>query len=299
MGGIAETVSSAALAEGLPCPICLGVARKTLSRHRERSLTQCLDCGGSFVSPQPSAAEIASHFQDTGATPDEDLERNFERNRERVLARVAQYIQGTRSPGSILDVGCATGFFLARFFGKTPWQASAIELSRHKARRAAQNGIRVFVGDIHAAKFGTGVFDVITVLDAFYYFPNPQRELAEFRRILKDGGLLVLELPWAKSRIWRRSVAEARLLPGSSRPLLETSDHLFYYTPKSIALLLERCGFQARARVTLPGNRQERVSRDLLWRLYGWFSRVLGIVSGSKLFLGPRFLVVAEKPPES
>jgi hypothetical protein len=50
--------------------------------------------------------------------------------------------------------------------------------------------------------------------------------------------------------------------------------------------------------VTLPGNRQERVSRDLLWRLYGWFSRVLGIVSGSKLFLGPRFLAVAEKTPE-
>jgi SAM-dependent methyltransferase len=238
------------------------------------------------------------HFQDTSATPDEDLEQNFERNRERVLARVAQYIQRAKLPGSILDVGCATGFFLARFFRQPPWQASAIELSRHKARRAAQNGIRVFVGDIHAAKFGAGVFDVITVLDAFYYFPNPQAELAEFRRILKDGGLLVLELPWANSRIWRRSVAKAGLLPGGSRPLLETSDHLFYYTPKSIALLLERCGFQVRARVTVPGNRQEDISRDLLWRLYSWFSRAIGILSGSKLFLGPRFLAVAEKTPE-
>jgi len=275
------------------CPLCLGSPPKILSRYREKSLNQCLACGITFVLPQPSPSDVAAHFQND---PDvDDLHRWFERNRERVLARVAKQIQSRKEQGKILDVGCATGLFLARFFPASRWETWAVELSPRKAQAAARNGICVQVGDIHRARFDECSFDVITVLDAFYYFPDPQSELRELHRILRNNGLLVLELPWAGSRIWRRSRILCWLLRDRQVPLLESSDHLFYYTPKSIGQLLHHSGFAVRTILPLPGNRQETMFRDLLYRGYSFFSMLLHTLSGSKCFLGPRFLVVAEK----
>ncbi|MGA8761254.1 MAG: hypothetical protein WB562_00035, partial [Candidatus Sulfotelmatobacter sp.] len=103
------------------------------------------------------------------------------------------------------------------------------------------------------------------------------------------------ELPWAGSRIWRRSRMLRWLLRDRPVPLLESSDHLFYYTPQSISRLLDRSGFRIQAVLALPGNRQETAFRDFLCRAYSFFSALMQIVSRSKCFLGPRFLVVAAK----
>lgn len=300
--GLAKVMFLTAGNHPVRCPLCLSTGQQTLFRYKNKGLNRCPACGGSYVVPQPSPKDVAAHFQNDhdAIQPHlirDDLRRRFERNRERVLARVAKEIQRRRERGRILDVGCATGLFLARFFPASRWQAWAVELSERKARTAAQNGIRVHAGDIHQAKFEERSFDVVTVLDAFYYFPDPQWELKEFHRLLRNNGLLVLELPWAGSRIWRRSSVLRWLLRDGQVPLLESSDHLFYYTPESISLLLERCGFQVRAILPLPGNRQETIFRDLLCRWYSFFSALLHILSRSKCFLGPRFLVVAEKLP--
>jgi hypothetical protein len=132
-------------------------------------------------------------------------------------------------------------------------------------------------------------------LDTFYYFPQPQSDLSVLRRVLKSDGLLVVELPLATSRIFRTSNWAGRLLSRTRRPLLESSDHLFYYTPKSISLLLRRCGFRIDAIVPLPGNKQESLLQDVLYKIYYLFSRALHFLSGSHIFLAPRFMVVAGK----
>ena len=300
--GVAEVVFLNAGNHPVRCPLCLSTGQQTLFRHKNKGLNRCPACGGSYVVPQPTPRDVAVHFQNDhhAIQPQliqDDLRRRFERNRERVLARVAKQIQHRRERGKILDVGCATGLFLARFFPASCWQNWAVELSARKAQAAAQRGIRVHAGDIHQAKFEERSFDVITVLDAFYYFPDPQAELKEFHRLLRNEGLLVLELPWAGSRIWRRSSMLRWLLRDGRVPLLESSDHLFYYTPQSISRLLDRCGFQMRAILPLPGNRQETIFRDFLCRVYSFFSALVHTLSRSKYFLGPRFLVVAEKPP--
>jgi hypothetical protein len=132
------------------------------------------------------------------------------------------------------------------------------------------------------------------VLDAFYYFSHPASELAEFRRVLKADGLLVLELPWANTRIWRRKLR--RKLPNGSRtPLLRSSDHLYYYTPHSVSLLLKMRGFAVETIRPLPANRQERSVRDFFGKTYSLFSQLLWRLSASKIFLGPRFIVTARK----
>jgi SAM-dependent methyltransferase len=279
------------------CPLCGSTELKTKLRHDQKRLQKCLRCGVLFVTPQPSPAALASHFQAGGLVTIDDFGAHFEVNRQPVLSRVVNYIRSRKDTGTILDVGCATGFFLAGLTKSSKWDAWGVELSRSAAQEARRCGIQVHVGDTRSAKFKDHSFDAITVLDAFYYFPNPESELAELGRILKEDGLLVLELPWANTRVWQRAAIIRRLLNGIHIPLLQSSDHLFYYTPKSVSLLLEQCGFRVQAIRPLPANRQVGWLRDFLWKTYGFISQLLWRLSAGIVFLGPRFLVVGGKTP--
>src|SRR5260221_6912582 len=86
------------------CPLCMGQEQKILSRHNGKSLRRCLNCEVAFVHPQPSSTDLAAHFEDARQTSHDDVESNFETNREEVLARVADYIYLRRPPGRIVDV---------------------------------------------------------------------------------------------------------------------------------------------------------------------------------------------------
>jgi SAM-dependent methyltransferase len=316
----AEPAIPASVPETSGCPICLGFHLKNISAYHGKQLKQCLDCRVCFVLPQPSPASVTAHFAEDRLERDyfedyrfeadrfeadrsenhhpageDHLTSKFETNREEVLSRVAACIQRQKKTGTILDVGCATGIFLAHFFQSPAWHAWGVELSPTAAARASSRGLKVCLGDTRTARFADSLFDVITVLDTFYYFPQPQVELSEFHRVLKGNGLLVLELPWAASRIWRTSAVLGRLLSHTRRPLLESSDHLYYYDPKSISLLLKRTGFRMQAIVPLPGNRQASRFLDAAYKTYSFLSSTAYSASASRLFLGPRFLVVAVK----
>lgn len=289
------SLSVASVIAGSPCcPLCGADRQRRLAEHNGRLLVKCQQCNVRYLFPQPDAQEVSLHFQEQDALDEEHLKRKFEVNRERVLSRVAQHIQHTRSGGAILDVGCATGLFLHRFFPRGEWESWGVDLSPNAVRSASEKGIQVHRGTVRSAQFAPNTFDVVTVLDAFYYFPQPEVELAEFRRILKNDGMVVLELPLATARIWRRSAVMARVDRGA-RPLLQSSDHLFYFTPKSISTLMSKCGFRVTAVVPLPGNRQSGTFRELAMQSYSYTMLLLARLSFSRLFLTPRFLVAAVK----
>jgi len=282
-------------AEDSGCPLCCGLGLKMLAAHKGKRLMNCAGCSASFVLPQPTSAALCAHFEKVPELSDATLEARFERNREQVLARVAGCIQSFKKWGRILDVGCATGFFLANFFSQTNWELCGVDLSPQAVEKALARGIQARQGSILGATLAPHSFDVITIIDTFYYFQNPQYVLTAFHRALKGDGILVLELPLAESRIWRTSHCLGKFLSRARRNLLETSDHLFYYNPRSVQLLLEKCGFRVLALRTLPGNRQESFLRNLIYRAYSLLSLVLYSLSGATIMLGPRFLVVAAK----
>jgi SAM-dependent methyltransferase len=284
------------LHEVIRCPVCRATQPEVIVAAAAKSIQRCRRCSVCFLHPQPSPAEVASYFENGEEdAPAAALRRDYEDCRREVLAQVANEIQLRKDRGNILDVGCATGFFLQRFFSE--WERHAVELSPRKADMAARNGIRVHVGDLFSASFQRSSFDVATMLDAFYYVRDPHSCLAELRRILKEDGILVLEIALATTYLWRRTGLVARLL--KEDPLLEASDHLFDYTPRSLSLLLHNCGFILEEILTLPANRQERRFPDALCRIYSVLARAAGTLSGGRLCPGPRFMVIARKAPAS
>jgi SAM-dependent methyltransferase len=114
-------------------------------------------------------------------------------------SHVVSSITPPRAAFDLLDAGCGTGGMLARVRERFP-QASltgldfserAIELTRGRATGAA-----LVQGSVDALPFADESFDVVLSLDVLIVGGvDEQRAVAEMHRVLRKGGILILNLP--------------------------------------------------------------------------------------------------------
>jgi SAM-dependent methyltransferase len=161
-----------------------------------------------------------------------------------------------RGAGRYLDVGCGSGGSLgvARALG---WRVVAgIEMDDAAAARARRFADELHVGDVLAAPFAPGRFDVVTALHVLEHVPDPVGAVRRMLEWLAPGGLLVLEVPNAGG-------LGARLF-GRAWSGLELPRHLSHFTPETLARVVERAG----GRVIWCWHRAK--PRYYLWSLGHW-----------------------------
>ena len=109
--------------------------------------------------------------------------------RRRVIER---YI----STGSILDVGCATGNFLAEMKQTGRWQTAGIEPDARAAAYAMkEHQLAVQVGLLRDIPLPAEQYDVITLWNVLEHVPSPVSELRRLVAALRPGGIIVFSLP--------------------------------------------------------------------------------------------------------
>ncbi len=111
----------------------------------------------------------------------------------------------------LVDAGCGTGGFLARARAGLAVPGSVgVEYNPEAARRAAEkSGIPVLAGSVNALPLADASFQAMTSLDVLCHSgAEPASLLAEVRRVLEPGGLLVLNLP---ALPWLSSAHDARV----------------------------------------------------------------------------------------
>ena len=110
-------------------------------------------------------------------------------------ARIADALRATH--GRVLDAGCGTGGLLARLSANPALDLHGLEYEATAAARAAQkSGARIVRGSINALPFADASFAAVVSADVLCHAAvDPQAALAELRRILAPGGLLILNMP--------------------------------------------------------------------------------------------------------
>src|SRR5271165_4746349 len=255
-------------------------------------LLKCGHCGVTLLDPIPTDEELEKHFTDNYIPDDERIEQAFEQTRETILSLVAESALHRKSHGDILDIGCAGGYFLNRFFSRPGWFRHGLEPSRFACRKAEEKGIRMYQGQLLSVELPAKRFDVVTAMDVLCYFREPQVELRAIRKAMKPNGLLLIELPLAEAQLLRNTGRTALLAGGAGR-LLTKCGHLFFFNRSSVEFLLDLTGFKIDAILPAPANHQGHFYKDFLFRTYFLVSRLAWLLSGHRLMLGPNFLVVS------
>src|SRR5262249_1989036 len=283
-------------AVGSCCKICFAEDRsRILVASPERALLRCRSCGAAYLDPLPDPAQITSHLTEHYIKDEVQTEQHFGKGREAVLSRVARSVLRRKSSGRIIDIGCAGGYFLNRYFDSPSWELYGIEPSKYAAAKAEKRNIKVFQGQLSSIALPTSFFDVITIFDTFSYFRDPQHDLKTLHNALSPNGLLVIEQPLVATTVWRHATRIGRLLGGYTMSLLDGGQN-FLYGPRAMRLLLKEAGFREVAISNLPGNKQRDPLRDLLFGVYYAGSSLCWIASGNSWLCGPNFVVMATRP---
>lgn len=124
----------------------------------------------------------------------------------------------------VLDVGCGPGYYLSRLRARaTDAPIVGVDLSEGMVRAAsAATGERaVAVASVQSLPFATDGFDAVLAMHMLYHAPDIPGAVAELRRVLRPGGVLLT------STLSGEHLAELRSLmgaPSGAARLPRTSD---------------------------------------------------------------------------
>ena len=205
----------------------------------EPGLFHCASCGIASLSPFPGASEAAQGYQ-------EDYYEEGTGSRFLGLAeRAVLALRGTRvrairrrcpGPGALLDLGCGRGELL-ELFQRRGWQVLGTQLSRTAMAAAkALRGVDVRLGELPDLALPAASFDVITAFHVVEHLRQPAAYLREARRLLREDGLLVVEVP-------NYACAGFRFL-GTRDLCFDYPHHLLFFTPETLGALLAEAGFR-------------------------------------------------------
>lgn len=145
-------------------------------------------------------------------------------------------------PSSILDVGCASGWFLSRIKKKFP-KAKCVGIDLY--RDAIQFGKKKYpkitfkVADAHKIPYKSKTFDLVICTEVLEHIKDPEAALKEIKRILKKNGSAIIELDSGSvlfSIVW--------YLWRMSRGNVWSHAHLHSFTVKKLERMLTKTGFE-------------------------------------------------------
>lgn len=197
-----------------------------------QQIVRCNNCGLVYVNPRLNPKFFIQKY----TNDDNSIYLDNVNDRRDSFKESLKFIE-TYYPkkGKILDIGTAAGVFLEAA-KNSGWKTYGVELNKLSTIFANKKyGVNVKQGILQEIKFKDNFFDVVTMWDVLEHIPDPDKELKEIFRILKPGGILVINFPDFGSLI-------ARIF--GSKWWFVFSVHLFYFDRNSMTKILKKNKFK-------------------------------------------------------
>lgn len=228
------------------CPRCgspertaaLAPVDHTVSGERF-AISACLQCGLHFTDPRPEQHAIGAYYLSEKYISHTNgghglADRAYRLIRQLALRNKHEMIARHQPNGTVLDIGCGTGDFLA-FMAKKGYCGQGVEVSNSARQLAQTKGVTVAaqLADLPA---GT-TYQVITLWHVLEHVADPLATLKELHERSAPGGLLVLAVPDRDS--WDRKHY------GQHWAAWDVPRHLFHFNRNDVLDLLEKAGFES------------------------------------------------------
>lgn len=149
------------------------------------------------------------------------------------LNRIAATLKTDRP--RLLDVGSSVGCTVEAA-QERGWQAVGVDISDDAVADCQRRGLDCRVVDSVKLPFEDESFDVLTSWHVIEHVADVTETLQEWRRVLRPGGVMVLETPDATCMKVR--------LQGARYRKFWAPEHSYTFSPKSLARFAERCDFE-------------------------------------------------------
>ncbi len=219
------------------CALCAG-ALEPLFDKAGYAICRCRSCGLVQVGAAPTRDELEQIYGEEYFSSEVFHDYVAERDVRVEAGRAAAGTLAQLVPaGRLLDVGCAAGFFLEA--ASAHYEVTGVELSPFASSYARETlGLRVFTGDVTEGMLDGEQFDVVTVWNTIEHMADPLAALAAIARLTRPGALLTLSTGDVTGPLARLGLRNWNLM--------EPPYHLFFFSPKTIDLLLGKAGFELR-----------------------------------------------------
>jgi SAM-dependent methyltransferase len=148
--------------------------------------------------------------------------------------------------GKLLEIGSYCGILLNRIRADG-WDVLGLEPDPAAADYSrTQYGLNITGDLLPNPALPDRAFDAVVMLHVIEHMPDPSESMRELHRVLKPGGVLVVETPRFDSLMFK-------LLGRRERSLSNCDGHIFFFTVSSLRQMFEKSGFEV-FRVDLVGR---------------------------------------------
>lgn len=219
------------------CQICGAIDERPVTVQNGWDIVRCARCSFVYVNPRPDNETLArlylKYLPDKMADP-----LAWDSYMREVFSKAADVIARHKPRGGrLIDIGCGYGFFLAEMKRRGGWELDGMDVSTTATDYTASLGFRITQGTLETVRYPDCSFDAVTMLYVLEHVTDPAGVLAEVRRILKPGGMLLLRVPHTTP------IVEFLKVFGIRNNLYDPPFHLSDFSATTIKRLLEQSGF--------------------------------------------------------
>lgn len=208
--------------------------------NADHQILSCLNCGVEFMFPQLNDDELIklyseNYYQAWGIKGEEENETTKEMKIATFQLRL-DLIKRFVKRGVVLDVGCATGYFLEAA-KKNNFEPYGVEFSEYSSNIAKKKfgDKNVFFGTLEQCNFSDNSFDVIAMSDLIEHVRIPAQTLSKAAKLLKKEGVIMIMTPDTKS------ISNNLMVKRWTHYKLE---HFYYFNHSSISCVARQCGLE-------------------------------------------------------
>ena len=219
--------------DGSPaCKLCMSISAEFYCQKDGISVLRCIRCGFIYASQVPDGVSVEQHYSEQYFQP--YLETVAIHLKKRFIKRIRE-IKRLKPEGKLLDIGSGLGVFMKLALDHG-YQVLGVDVSAWACDYARKNfNLTVHTGDFNAAGYAQGSFDVITLWHVLEHVDDPAEFLRKVSRLLKEDGLLALEVPNIGSFM--------AAIAGTCWELMAPREHLSYFTKHTAERALLEAGF--------------------------------------------------------
>ena len=205
-------------------------------------IVKCNNCGLMYANPR---IKDVDHVLIEDYDPDFVLSQIYNQDKDRLekeALQVRDYETTKRflsdhfpQKGKLVEVGSGLGYLL-NFFKEDGWDTVGLEPNAGMCKYAeVELGLTVISKILEKAGFEDNSADTVLMMHVIEHVPEPATTLKEIYRILKPGGILVLETP-------RYDTLAFKLL-GKRERSLSCDGHIYFFTSDTLAQIAKKVGF--------------------------------------------------------